>query len=160
MQVLPFSPGLESQIIDLIVTIQRSEFGIDITAKDQPDLSDIANFYQQGLGNFWVAVDNEQVVGTIALLDIGDHQVALRKMFVKTEFRGKEKQTAWRLFDSALIWAKEKEIESIYLGTTVKFLAAHRFYEKNGFTEIAKASLPPHFPVMAVDTKFYTLKLS
>lgn len=27
--------------------------------------------------------------------------------------------------------------------------------EKNGFRKIAKASLPPAFPVMEVDTKFY-----
>jgi predicted N-acetyltransferase YhbS len=41
------------------------------------------------------------------------------------------------------------------LGTTAKFLAAHRFYEKNGFREIAQTELPASFPVMTVDTKFY-----
>ena len=43
----------------------------------------------------------------------------------------------------------------ILLGTTEKFLAAQRFYEKNGFTEIQKDALPPKFPVMTVDVKFY-----
>ena len=45
----------------------------------------------------------------------------------------------------------------ILLGTTEKFIAAYKFYEKNGFIEVAKASLPPEFPVMAVDVKFYRL---
>jgi hypothetical protein len=44
---------------------------------------------------------------------------------------------------------------AIYLGTTAEFIAAHKFYEKNGFTEVPKANLPETFPVMAVDTKFY-----
>jgi predicted N-acetyltransferase YhbS len=38
-------------------------------------------------------------------------------------------------------------------------LAAHRFYEKHGFSEIAPAQLPPSFPIMRVDTKFYRLEL-
>ena len=50
-------------------------------------------------------------------------------------------------------------VAAVYLGTTAKFLAAHRFYEKNGFREIAREALPDSFPVMAVDTKFYTLAL-
>lgn len=31
----------------------------------------------------------------------------------------------------------------------------HRFYEKNGFTEIDVAQLPENFPIMQVDKKFY-----
>ncbi|MDA2424244.1 GNAT family N-acetyltransferase, partial [Bacillus cereus] len=43
----------------------------------------------------------------------------------------------------------------IYLGTTVKFLAAHRFYEKNGFESVSIDELPKNFPVLQVDKKFY-----
>jgi hypothetical protein len=51
-------------------------------------------------------------------------------------------------------------VRELYLGTTAKYLAAHRFYEKNGFREIARTALPESFPVMAVDTKFYTRTLA
>jgi len=50
---------------------------------------------------------------------------------------------------------KAQGVKVVYLGTTAKFLAAHRFYEKNGFREILRAELPARFPVMAADTKFY-----
>jgi hypothetical protein len=33
--------------------------------------------------------------------------------------------------------------------------AAHRFYEKNGFVEIAKEQLPESFPLMRVDNRFF-----
>lgn len=61
------------------------------------------------------------------------------------------------MLDSLFDWARAQEIQEIYLGTTDKFVAAHRFYEKNGFVEIPKAALPPQFPVMNVDSKFYKI---
>ncbi len=79
----------QASVADMIVHIQQEEYGIPITREQQPDLQDIAGFYQQGNGNFWLAYIGEQVVGTIALLDIGQQQVALRKMFVHQDYRGK-----------------------------------------------------------------------
>jgi len=149
----------EQQVVDLIVSIQQKEFNIPITAKDQPDLRNISNYYQKNHGNFWVALHNEIVVGTISLLDIGNGQSALRKMFVHQHYRGPEKGTARNLLKTLLDWAKSRRLREIYLGTTPYFLAAHRFYEKNGFTEISKEDLPTTFPVMEVDTKFYKYTL-
>ncbi|XHR98338.1 hypothetical protein ACFJIV_24075 [Mucilaginibacter sp. UC70_90] len=48
----------------------------------------------------------------------------------------------------------------IYLGTVEMLKAAHRFYEKNGFTRLAKQDLPESFPLMAADTIFYQLHLN
>lgn len=155
IDILPFHPSQTAKVIDLIVSIQRGEFSIPITAQDQPDLADIPGFYQKGCGNFWVAAQEGRAVGTISLLDIGNNQAALRKMFVHKDFRGRETGTAGKLLKTLLAWAGNEQVSDIYLGTTPKFLAAHRFYEKNGFAEIEKSDLPPAFPVMVVDTKFY-----
>lgn len=83
-----FTKKYEQQVVDLIIGIQSKEFGIEITVDDQPDLKNIGNYYQYGIGGFWIALQNSSIIGTISLSDIGDKQVALRKMFVKTEFRG------------------------------------------------------------------------
>lgn len=99
------------------------------------------------------------MVGTISLLDIGNEQAALRKMFVNKEYRGKKYQVALALLKTLLKWAQLNEIKEIYLGTTPKFLSAHSFYEKNGFNEITKRYLPRYFPIMKVDTKFYKFEL-
>lgn len=155
MEVIPFEPRFRSDVLDLILGIQRNEFAIDITAEGQPDLQEIPAYYQIGSGGFWIAVAGGRVVGTIALLDIGNEQGALRKMFVHRDFRGTQHGTAKRLLDSLLCHARDCGIREIFLGTTAKFLAAHRFYQKNGFAEIAQASLPPAFPIMTVDTRFF-----
>ena len=158
VEVIPFRPGFTSGVVELIVGIQRDEFAIDITAEQQPDLRDIPGFYQVGSGNFWVASADGRIVGTIALLDIGSQQAALRKLFVHRDFRGPALGTAQRLLGTLLGWARDREIREIFLGTTAKFLAAQRFYEKNAFSEILRSALPPAFPIMTVDVKFYRLR--
>jgi N-acetylglutamate synthase-like GNAT family acetyltransferase len=157
--IVLFAPQHSAGVLELILPIQQQEFGIPVTLQAQPDLLDIPGFYQRGAGNFWAALDGNEVVGTIALLDIGNGQAALRKMFVRAEYRGRTHAVAQRLLETLLAWSTGHDLREIILGTTGQFLAAHRFYEKNGFREIAKAQLPPAFPVMAVDTKFYTRAL-
>lgn len=155
MKIAPFEGKRKTQVIELITKIQQSEFGIQIRRADQPDLDDIPGFYQTGHGNFWVALIKDHVVGTISLMDIGEGQAALRKMFVDEKYRGPEQGVARKLLAELLVWSKEEKLKEIFLGTTSKFLAAHRFYEKNGFVEVSKEDLPLGFQVMAVDTKFY-----
>jgi N-acetylglutamate synthase-like GNAT family acetyltransferase len=153
--IIEYSALYQQQIVDLILGIQQEEFGIPISLEDQPDLQQIPDFYQQGNGNFWLAVVDGTVAGSIALRDIGNRQVALRKMFVKSAYRGREAGVGQALLNNAFEWAIEKNVEKIFLGTTEKFLAAQRFYEKNGFAEIAKDQLPKAFPFMTPDVKFY-----
>ena len=159
VQIVPFSPVHADGVMSVILPIQQSEFEIPITLEAQPDLQDITGFYQHGTGNFWVALDAGAVVGTVALLDIGNRQAALRKMFVASSHRGPEHGVAKELLQTLLTWCRAQGIRELFLGTTAKFLAAHRFYEKNGFRELAKEALPGSFPIMAVDTKFYGLSL-
>jgi GNAT superfamily N-acetyltransferase len=149
----------QNQVIDLILNIQQKEYNVAITKDDQPDLLNIEEFYQTGNGNFWVAVLDDLIIGTVGLLDIGNQELALRKMFVKEEFRGPKYQTGRLLLHNALNWAIEKSIIAVYLGTTPQFVAAHRFYEKNGFKSIEREDLPESFPVLHVDKKFYTYKI-
>jgi N-acetylglutamate synthase-like GNAT family acetyltransferase len=155
IQIVPFSSQHVEAMGALIVGIQRDEFKIPITLEDQPDLRDIPAFYQQGVGNFWVAVSEGDVVGTVALLDIGNHQGALRKMFVHASYRGPASGVAARLLETLFEWSRARGVNDVYLGTTEKFLAAHRFYERNGFQQISAKELPPSFPKMALDTRFY-----
>ena len=155
IRIVPYESTFQEEVVDLIVHIQQKEYNVPITKEEQPDLLEIETFYQKDYGNFWIAIYDGKVVGTVALLDIENHQVALRKMFVQKEFRGKEWGASHMLLQKAISWAEDKKLKDIYLGTTVKFLAAHRFYEKNGFQSVSIDKLPKNFPVLQVDKKFY-----
>ncbi|ULQ55187.1 GNAT family N-acetyltransferase [Flavihumibacter rivuli] len=147
-------------MISLILHIQQQEFNVPITREDQPDLLDIKKYYQQEKGNFWLALFNNEVVGSIGLLDIDKECMALRKMFVHEAHRGKSIGLAKLLLEKAIQWSEQNGKQFIYLGTNPKLLAAHRFYEKNGFIQVPEKSLPPSFPKMKVDSIFYKLALS
>jgi N-acetylglutamate synthase-like GNAT family acetyltransferase len=159
VDIIPWEKKYEDAVIDLILSIQRTEFQISITEADQPDLRRIKEFYMQGNGNFWIALYANSVVGTLALVDIGHQQVALRKMFVHKDFRGSLHSLANKLLQRGVDWCIQKNIKDIYLGTVEVLKAAQRFYEKNGFDKLDKEQLPSNFPVMSVDTIFYHLSI-
>lgn len=147
----------KQQVIDLILNIQQNEFGVPVTLNDQPDLQDVESFYIKDDGYFWIAIDDDKVVGTIAMIDFHKGRTALRKMFVHADYRGKDKGLGQKLLDTLIAWCREKNISEIYLGTFDKLVAAQRFYIKNGFVEIPKETLPDDFPLMAVDNRFFKL---
>ncbi|MDX2049473.1 MAG: GNAT family N-acetyltransferase [Chitinophagaceae bacterium] len=160
MQIANYTSKDEQDVINLILPIQQIEFGVPVTINDQPDLLDVANVYCKGKGNFWVARENGNLVGTIALIDFGNKKAALRKMFVHKDYRGKDKAVAQALLKILLSWCRKHGISEIYLGTVEQLHAAKRFYEKNGFVRIAKTELPDDFPLMKVDTEFFKLKIA
>ncbi|MFC3560897.1 GNAT family N-acetyltransferase [Pedobacter jamesrossensis] len=146
-------------IIDIILPIQQLEFGVPITLADQPDLLDIENFYILKGGNFWGANVEGTLCGTIALLRFNNKAAAIRKMFVKKEFRGKEYGIASSLLAELIRYCKENGIENLYLGTVDILKAAIRFYEKKGFVQLDKKEMPFDFPFMTPDNIFCHLAL-
>ena len=155
----PLTNDYCTRIAGLILPIQQIEFNVPVTIEDQPDLMDIETNYQQTGGGFWGALAGQELVGTIALIDIGEHGGAIRKMFVRKEYRGKELQIAQRLLEILIGYCRRREITDLYLGTVHWLHAAIRFYERNGFVRIEKAELPASFPLMPVDNTFYHLHL-
>lgn len=101
-------------------------------------------------------MDGDHVIGTIAAIDIGNSHLALRKMFVDVNYRGKP-GVGKKLMDSLVRWAGDKNVRKVYLGTIDKFKAAVRFYEKSGFLPQGKSDLPASFPMMPKDNLFYRL---
>lgn len=167
MIIQPYTSQYQEAVIALILSIQQEEFQLPVGREDQPDLERIAEEYQQDGGNFWVALQPDimedtaeapvqaPVVGTLALKAVGKGVGALRKMFVAPAFRGKEHGTAQRLLDALFAQARTAGMQQVYLGTTVVYLAAHRFYERNGFVRVTREEVPACVPLMAVDTVFY-----
>ncbi|MFH6994998.1 GNAT family N-acetyltransferase [Flavobacterium sp. FlaQc-48] len=157
--IIPIENQYESAIVDLILSIQQNEFNIAITIKDQPDLLDINNFYYADGGHFWGAFIDDELVGTIALVKFSKTEAAIRKMFVKKEYRGKEFAIAQKLLNTLMDYCLANEIDNLYLGTISVLEAALRFYERNHFIRIEKEWLPDPFPLMSADNVFCHLTL-
>ncbi len=160
VKMTPIHDDHASAVIDLILNIQQKEFNIAISIQDQHDLLTINSFYHQGGGGFWGAFIEGELVGTIALIKFDEQAGAIRKMFVKKEFRGKELQIAQHLLNTLIAYSKANGLTQLYLGTIHILEAALRFYEKNHFTRVDKESLPKTFPLMAADDVFCKLNLN
>lgn len=159
-EIRPLYNDSVHKILDLILPIQQLEFKVGLTLEGQPDLLDIELHYQKKGGVFWGAWFGEELIGTIALIPISEESGALRKMFVKKEFRGKGLAVAQSLLDTLTTHCGNNKISKLYLGTTDVLKAAHRFYERNGFQWIDRQSLPSHYPVMMGESIYYYRKLS
>ncbi|MDQ0781652.1 GNAT family N-acetyltransferase [Chryseobacterium sp. W4I1] len=160
IQIQQLDNSYSDQLIDLILTIQQKEFNVPITIEDQPDLKQIEEFYMKPGGNFWGAFMDGELVGSIALVKFHEKAAAVRKMFVKKEFRGKELNIAQELLEVLISFCRQNGIDSIYLGTVNILKAAMRFYERNHFVQVEKENLPTLFPLMSADNVFYHLNVN
>ena len=122
VEVTTYEPQDHAATAAMIVEIQTKEFGVAITYAQQPDLQDPVAFFRNGAGEFWVArAPGGAVVGTIGLVEFAAGQGALRKMFVRADYRGAAHGIAQRLLDTLLAHARAQGLKAVWLGTTPFF---------------------------------------
>ena len=158
LTILPYEKRYETEVVELIISIQ-GEFGVAVTLEDQPDLLRIDEEYIQTGGNFWVALSDNQVVGTIALVKLENGNGAIKKMFAAPAFRG-EKQLGKQLLDTLVDYCRAQGYKNLYLGTVNVLIAAQKFYKKHGFVECSRADMPKDYHIMDVDNVFFKRSLS
>ena len=71
MEIITYRDEYKQQIIDLILHIQNDEAKINLSLEEQPDLLDIPVYYEKDGGEFWLAIENGTVIGTLALMNRG-----------------------------------------------------------------------------------------
>jgi N-acetylglutamate synthase-like GNAT family acetyltransferase len=139
--IVDYRPEFTDGVIDLILTIQNVEAGLDISLEQQPDLLSIESNYLQAGGGFWVAVDESgDVIGSVGLQRETEAVAVLKKFFVKDGYRGAG--VAAGLFDRLLAFADQKGVKTIILDTPSLASRSHAFYRKKGFRQIDKSEAP------------------
>jgi len=156
VKIETYSNEHKEEVIKLISGILEEEYGSK--DKNRPDLENIPDVYQKDNGNFWVALNSEKLIGTVAIIDCGEKRGLLKRMYVDKEFRGKG--AAAKLLETLLEFAKSKEYKQIFLETVKSQPAPNKFYTKNGFKEIK--ALPKElekFQFSKLNDIFYELDL-
>jgi GNAT superfamily N-acetyltransferase len=153
VSIQEFSDRYSVSVRELVHGILIEEFDFPRAIAEQPDLLDVRSHYSGGASRFWVATDNDNLVGTVGFVDLGKGNSLLRKMFVRSAYRGTG--VALLLLDRVLSWAISHGFSAMYLGTNAKFRAARRFYEKHGFVEVSADSLPDSVPRLDLRDQFF-----
>lgn len=151
--IAPFEIRHQSKIDELMNEIQK-EFEIPFRS---PERVPVFEYVLSG-HQFWVALQDDQLIGTIGLTCFDSDTGIIRNMFVAKEFRGKQPGVAKGLLDTALDKAKGLNYKQVYLGTMEQFKAAQKFYSKNNFVLIPSTDLPPNMTFNPVDDLFYIVK--
>lgn len=81
MQIKTYSEKYRNEVISLILDIQNNEAKIGLPLSEQPDLLDINRSYRQNGGEFWIALFNGEIIGTIGLMMKERHCAVLKKFF-------------------------------------------------------------------------------
>ena len=146
MEIMTYQEKYKDQIINLILDIQNNEAKINLSLDEQPDLKDITSWYENGGGEFWIAVDDGTVIGTLALMNKGNGNAVLKKAFVRSDHR--KKGVLSKLYDELLAFANSKDIHTFIFDTPSVATDCHHFFEKRGYRRIAKDELPfeYHYP--------------
>ena len=126
MGIVPFEPRHADGFRALVGETLR-EFGFELDPEFDGDLDDPAAAYAA----LWVVLDGEDVVGSVALRDVGGGVLELKRMYLRPDQRGRG--LGKRLLVLALAWAREHDACAVRLDTSDRMLAARRLYEAHGF---------------------------
>jgi GNAT superfamily N-acetyltransferase len=148
MPIVPFGPSHADGFRSLVVETLR-EFGFEPDRELDGDLDDPAATYAA----LWVAVDDDEVVGSVALRDLGGGAVELKRMYLRPDQRGRG--LGRNLLTLALDWARANDVRIVRLDTSERMVAAQRLYEAYGFERV-----PGEAPRQGQCRLLYELKLA
>lgn len=100
---------------------------------DKKDLLNPDKIIHNG-GQVFFALENQKVIGTVAMIKSSDDRFELAKMTVQEDFRGKG--IANMLMDECIKFAKENKANEIFLISNDSLTIARNLYDKYGFKEV------------------------
>lgn len=132
ISIVPYTEKYKDDMVHLVLDVYEKEF--NFLGYDRPDIYKISDTYQKSSNcNFWVALADEELVGSIGLLAKTESLAYLKRMIVKKEFR--KQGLGQKLLQTALKFAKKHNFKSIYAGTVQENPNAINFYKHHGFVE-------------------------
>lgn len=132
MQIRPVAASDVPAVVALITDV-LAEFGLmfgDGTPTDD-EVRALPSSYEARGGAFWVATDDNELLGTCGVFPVAAQTFELRKMYLSPAARGRG--VGRQLLDVAVTWVGTRGAKQLVLDTTEQMKRAIAFYEANGF---------------------------
>lgn len=152
MEIIEYQDKYKEAVRELIFEITEKEFGHH-SKRGRPDLSNIKEVYQNGKGNFWIALEKSRLVGTIGLRELSPGVGYFTRFYVDKNYR--RTGIGSRLFFTMIEFAKKNNYKKIILTTSSDQEAAIKFYSKMGLKRVY--SPPAELPHPPTDDVFYEI---
>ena len=129
--IKPYKAGEASYVSYLQMKFYEQAYGFKPIFEHYV-LTSMAEFTGSSKGSqLWVALDNDEIVGSIAIMRTGEHTAQLRWFLTNTDYQGKG--IGKKLMDTAMQFCREQEYTHVFLWTIQMLDAARHLYEKYGF---------------------------
>ena len=127
-----FKPQYAKAFYDLNVEWLETFFYVE--AYDREVLSNPKHHIIDPGGHIFFAVENDTVLGCVALLKRSENSFELTKMAVLPKARGR--QIGQKLMQYCIDFAKKQKFEELFLYSNTKLENAIHIYKKYGFNEV------------------------
>lgn len=154
-----FEDKYTQDVINLVLHFQNDGTRPIVSVDNQPDLLNIVGEYIDTGGNFWIARDDEKLIGSIGFMPYNAEIAVLKKFFVYENYQGEPYHIGRILYKALLAFAKERAYKTILLDTPHNTKRAHKFYEKAGFQKINEEDMPIQFSHPYQDCDFFMFEL-
>ena len=144
VRIEPFGPS-HAAAFDRLNRAWLVDHGL-LEPADEVHLSDPHGSILNAGGQILVAVENEEVVGTCAILPHGPGTAEIVKLTVAPAARGQG--LGRKLLDACLAWAREHDIARVTLLSSTRLGSALKLYEAMGFE---RRPLPADQPYATAD---------
>jgi GNAT superfamily N-acetyltransferase len=135
ISVSQYIPGLLGRITELHARYYHQHWGFDLffETKVAAELADFLNCFNPAQDGLWVAMMDNQIVGSVAISgrEAKTLGARLRWLIVASEYQGRG--FGKRLMCEAVDFCRRARFKRIYLTTFAGLNVARHLYEKEGF---------------------------
>lgn len=123
-----------AQIAEMFREYQQL-IGVDLCFQGfEEELANMPGKYAPPTGAIFIAVDEADLIGCVAIRPLSQQQAELKRLYVKPAWHGQG--IGKQLFESAMTRAQSIGYDSIVLDTLESMQSARRLYQTYGFREI------------------------
>lgn len=140
IEIVPFLPEYAKAFFDLNIEWLETYFYVE--EFDKEVLSKPEKYIIEPGGHIFFAIEDEKVLGTVALLKAKDNSFELTKMAVLPNQRGKK--IGQQLMQYCIDFASENKFHKLFLYSNTILENAIYIYRKYGFVEIPVETDSPY----------------
>lgn len=127
------------QIVKLIGDIWAEYDCVLNTAVEEIYLLTPDEYFHAHGGDFWVVVEDGQIIATVAVMMNDEETAELKSLYVHKDFR--RGGLGEKLTKMTLDFSREKGARKMILWSDTRFTKAHRLYERIGFERVGQREL-------------------
>jgi len=129
----------DAQVREMIASILESEFLPEEKAFFSTDIEHVSRNYAGNGEVFFIARDQNKIVGTVGIKREDERVSLLRRVFVRPEYRGRK--IGSQLITRAIEFCQREGYEEMVFKTTSRMKEAIKLCEANGFTKKMRIEL-------------------